>query len=113
MDEYGVTLKLLLGNFEAMAIRTSTGTNIARWHSACSHARLPAAGLPHLPRIPPADRLSFSHELMDVRDLDGEALLAGPQVSDKVLEILKRLKDWHGAGSGFSPAKHSGGAFGD
>jgi hypothetical protein len=43
------------------------------------------------------ERLNFSDELVDVRDLNGEALLASPAVSDDVPAILTRLRDRYGA----------------
>jgi predicted transposase YdaD len=36
---------------------------------------------------------SFSYELVDIRDLDAERLLASPWVSDNILAILGRFKD--------------------
>jgi hypothetical protein len=40
---------------------------------------------------------SFSYELIDVRDLEGESLLASEAVGDNVIAILTRLRDRRGA----------------
>jgi hypothetical protein len=42
-------------------------------------------------------RFSFSYELIDLRDLEGEPLLASEQVGDNVIAILTRLRDRRGA----------------
>lgn len=41
--------------------------------------------------------ISFSYELIDMRDLDGDVLLASEQVGDNVLAILTRLRDQRAA----------------
>jgi predicted transposase YdaD len=38
-------------------------------------------------------RFSFSYELRDLRDLDGDGLLSSPEVGDNVLAVLARLRD--------------------
>ena len=38
-------------------------------------------------------RFSFSYELRDLRDLDGEELLTSEQVGDNILAVLARLRD--------------------
>jgi hypothetical protein len=38
-------------------------------------------------------RFSFSYELRDLRDLDGETLLDSPDLGDNVLAVLARLRD--------------------
>jgi hypothetical protein len=38
-------------------------------------------------------RLSYSYRIVDIRDLDGERLLASPQVGDNIVAILTRLPD--------------------
>jgi hypothetical protein len=42
-------------------------------------------------------RFSFSYEVIDLREMDGERLLASNQVGDNVLAILTRLRDQRGA----------------
>ncbi len=41
--------------------------------------------------------ISFSYELIDMRDLDGDVLLASEQVGDNILAILTRLRDQRAA----------------
>jgi hypothetical protein len=38
-------------------------------------------------------RLSYSYQIVDIRDLDGERLLASPEVGDNIVAILTRLPD--------------------
>src|ERR1051325_7337750 len=38
--------------------------------------------------------LDFRYQLFDMRELDGEGLLASPQVSDNVMGTLGRIADW-------------------
>jgi len=38
-------------------------------------------------------RLSYSYRIVDIRDLDGERLLASPEVGDNIVAILTRLPD--------------------
>ncbi len=44
-----------------------------------------------------SESFSFHYELVDIRDLDGEQLLASDQVGDNVIAILTRLSDRTGA----------------
>ena len=41
--------------------------------------------------------LSYSYRLVDIKDLDGECLLASPWVGDNIVAILTRLPDIRGA----------------
>jgi hypothetical protein len=41
--------------------------------------------------------LSYSHRLVDIRDVDGERLLASPRVGDNIVAILPRLPDIRGS----------------
>jgi hypothetical protein len=41
--------------------------------------------------------LTFRYKVVDVRELDGDRLLASDQVGDNVIAILARLRDRHGA----------------
>jgi hypothetical protein len=38
-------------------------------------------------------KLSYSYRMVDIRDLDGERLLASPEVGDNIVAILTRLPD--------------------
>jgi len=41
--------------------------------------------------------LSYSYRLVDIKDLDGERLLASPRVGDNIVAILTRLPDVRGS----------------
>jgi predicted transposase YdaD len=45
-------------------------------------------------------RFSFSYELKDLRDLDGDKLLSSPDLGDNVLAVLARLRDSKAAVAG-------------
>ena len=146
MQEYDVTLKLILQDPAAQAAQALTGVKIERW----LNVELPEVqqtrvdllgetaegGLVHIElqssndanmalrmleysvrvcrrfgRFPrqilvyvgePAmrmssaiegERLRFSYDAIDIRDLDGEPLLASPHLSDNVIAILTRLRN--------------------
>lgn len=150
MQDYDVTLKLLLQRSGSLILRDLTGTAIARWLDVelpkvqnlrldllgeavdgdLVHLELQSTNDPSMParmaeycmgifrllgRFPrqivlyvgePQLRMEselrgvdvwFRYRLIDIRTLDGEALLESAAVGDNVIAILTRLRDYRSA----------------
>jgi len=117
MQEYDVTLKLLLQGSAARTIHELTGTAVAKWLDVelpkVQNRRLDLlgetvdGGLVHLELQSSQDasmplrmenelrgaQVSFRYELIDIRQLDSEVLLESEAVGDNVIAVLARLRD--------------------
>jgi predicted transposase YdaD len=95
-----VHLELQSWNDPEMAFRMAEyGLGIYRVHNRLPQQFCLYVGRPRMcmPDALEGPGVAFKYTLIDVRELDGEELLASPQIGDNLIAILTRLRDHRGA----------------